>query len=259
MQDKLKVKPAWQVGLLVWLIYNAIIFATWALVGADYANLAGSDVILERLVLPEVLGTIFIIIAVARLGWWQPVWHEDRPGHPRWSMWVLLPFVAGFMAVLLAATDWSSIQPGHVAFLALACALIGFNEEMLTRGVLVVAARGSVKHELWVWIFSTSLFGLMHVPNGFFGIGFSASITQAVFTFLLGSGLYLLRRVSGSIILPVLVHALWDFSSFSHQVTSPGAPLLATLFQFLAYLVALILVIVLLLHDRTSKPPKSVR
>ena len=253
MYEKMKTKPAWLIGFVVWLIYNAIIFGTWIAVGADYGDLVSRDVILERIILPEVLGAVFMVIIVTRLGWWRPVLREDRRGHPRWSMWVLLPFIAIFVAVLLGTTDWSVISAGHLALLLLASMLVGFNEEALTRGVLVVATRGSTRHEVLVWLFSTLLFGLMHVPNGFFGIGLSASLTQAVFTFLLGSGLYLLRRVSGTILLPMIVHAIWDFSSFSHQVTSAGVPLLATLFQFLAYFVALVLVIVLLLRDR--KPP----
>lgn len=250
MHKELKIKPALQIGLLVWLLYNAIIYGTWAVVGADYTDLAGRDVILERLVLPEVLGALFIAFAVSRLGWWRPVLHEDRPGRPRWLMWVFLPFVAAFITVHFIATDWPAISVEHLAFLALACLLIGFNEEVLTRGVLVVAARGSMRHEAWVWLVSTALFGLMHIPNGFFGIGLSGGVTQAVFTFLLGTGLYILRRVSGSIVLPVFVHALWDFSTFSHQVASPGVSLLGTLFQFLSYLVAILLIVVLLLRDR---------
>ena len=253
----MKIEPGWLIGLIVWLIYNAIIFGTWTTVGADYTDLASRDVIFIRLVLPEVLGAIFIVFTVTRLGWWQPVLREDRRGHPRWSMWVFLPFAAGFIVILLADTDWPTISAVHLALLLLGTALVGFNEEALTRGVLVVAARGSTRHEVWVWLFSVVLFGLMHVPNGYFGIGLSASLTQAVFTFLLGSGLYLLRRVSGTILLPIIVHALWDFSSFSHQVTSAGAPLLATLFQFLGYFVALVLVMVVLLHDRKSMTPQA--
>lgn len=252
MQDHFRIKPALQIGLLVWLVYNAIIYGTWAAVGADYTNLAGRDVILERLILPEVLGALFIGFAVSRLGWWRPVLYEYRPGRPRWLMWAFLPFVAAFIGVHLIGTDWPAIEVAHLAFLALACLLIGFNEEVLTRGVLVVAARGSMRNEVWVWLVSTALFGLMHIPNGFFGIGLAGGVTQAVFTFLLGTGLYILRRVSGSLVLPVIVHAVWDFSTFSHQVASPGVSLLGTLFQFLSYLVALVLIVVLLLHDRKA-------
>jgi membrane protease YdiL (CAAX protease family) len=168
-------------------------------------------------------------------------------------MWIFLPLAAAFIVINIAGTDWSAISLQHLVFLLFACALVGFNEEVLTRGVLVVAARGSMRHEVLVWLFSTGLFGLMHIPNGFFGIGLSGGITQAVFTFLLGSGLYLLRRISGSLLLPVIVHASWDFSTFAHQVTSDGVFLLATFFQFLAYLAALVLVIVVLFRDRKGR------
>ena len=155
--------------------------------------------------------------------------------------------------VLLSVTQWSEIALSHLATLVLACLLIGINEELLTRGIVLVGLRGSTKNEVLVWLGSTALFGLMHVPNGLFGIGLSGGLVQAVFTFLLGSGLYLLRRISGTILLPIAIHALWDFSSFSHQVTSEGTVLLATFFQFLTYLVAIILIIVLFRHDRKRR------
>lgn len=259
MSETPKIKPVWYIGLSIWMAYNVIIFATWAAVGADYTNLAGAEVILQRLVLPEVLGAIFIVFAVSRLGWWPRVLQEEQRAHPHWTMWVFLLFALAFVLILLAGTGWSEIAIWHIAMIAIACSLIGFNEEVLTRGVLIFAARGSMRHEVFVWLFSTALFGLMHVPNGFFGIGLTGSTTQAIFTFLLGSGLYLLRRVSGTILLPVMVHALWDFSTFTHQVTNPGVPLLATLIQFLTYFIALVLVAVLLFRDRksSSKPRKA--
>lgn len=249
MRQSVKNAPVWWIGIVVWLVYNSIIYATWAAVGADYTDLAGRAVILPRLVLPEVLGAVFIVFAVTRLGWWRPVLRESRRGGPGWTMWVLLVPIAGFIGVHLLATHWSQIEPAHLVYLALASALIGFNEEALTRGVLVVGWRGSTHREVWVWLASTALFGLMHLPNGLFGIGLAGGLTQVVYTFLLGSGLYLLRRVSGTIVLPMIVHALWDFSSFSSQVTGGGVSLLGTMFQFLTYLVALLMVIVLLWHE----------
>ena len=127
----MKIKPVWWIGVAVWLVYNAIIYATWAAVGADYTDLAGRAVILERLILPEALGAIFMVAIVTWLGWWRPLLRETGRAGPCWTMWVLLPFLAGFMAVHLLLTDWSQIGPGHLALLALSCALIGFNEEAL--------------------------------------------------------------------------------------------------------------------------------
>lgn len=253
MDRSLNVNPVWWIGIAVWLVYLAIIFGTWAVVGADYTDLASRSVIVERLVLPEVLGALFLIAVISRLGWWSPVLRETERAGPRWTMWVLLPVLAGFIALHLLLTDWSQITPVHLALIALSCALIGFNEETLTRGVAVLGWRGSTNREVWVWFATTAMFGLMHLPNGFFGIGLAGGLTQVVFTFLLGSGLYLLRRVSGTILLPMIVHALWDFASFSSQASGIGSFLMATLFQFLSYLIALVVVIVMLRHQRKSR------
>lgn len=249
----MRLRPAWWIGLCVWIAYNAIIFGTWAFVAADYTNLAGRSVILERLILPEFLGAALVLGVVTWLGWWRPVLREQKHGGPQWALWVLLLFIAPFCAVLLSVTQWSEIALSHLATLVVACLLIGINEELLTRGIVLVGLRGSTNSEALVWLGSTALFGLMHVPNGFFGISLSGGLVQAVFTFLLGSGLYLLRRVSGTIFLPIAIHALWDFSSFSHQVTGEGTVLLATFFQFLTYLVAMILIVVLFKHDRKRR------
>ncbi len=253
MDLPVKIKPVWWIGVVVWLIYNAIIYATWAAVGADYTDLASRSVIVERLVLPELLGALFLIAIVSRLGWWRPVMRETERAGPGWTMWVLLPVIAGFIAVHLLLADWSQIAPAHLALMVLACALIGFNEEALTRGVAVLSWRGSTHREGWVWFASTGMFGLMHLPNGFFGIGLAGGLTQVVFTFLLGSGLYLLRRVSGTILLPMIVHAMWDFASFSSQASGVGTPLLGTLLQFLSYLIALITVVVFLWHQSRTR------
>lgn len=37
---------------------------------------------------------------------------------------------------------------------------------------------------------------------------------QVVFAFVLDSGLYLVRRVSGLLVVAMLIHGLWDFSTF---------------------------------------------
>jgi len=93
----MKIKPTWQTGVVVYLIYNAIIFSFWVAVGADYTKLTGSNVIFKTLVLPFTVGALFLAAAVTWLGWWQPVMSERRKARPAWAMWLILAVMAGFI------------------------------------------------------------------------------------------------------------------------------------------------------------------
>ncbi|GKY90257.1 hypothetical protein STA1M1_41260 [Sinisalibacter aestuarii] len=123
-------------------------------------------------------------------------------------MWIVLAAMAAEIFVLLGATGWSDLAASHLALLVLAGLLVGFNEEALTRGVLIVAFRGSMRSEVSAALLAALLFGAMHLPNGFFGIGLAGGVLQALMAFLAGLGFYVLRRVSGTILLPMAMHGL---------------------------------------------------
>lgn len=250
----MKVQPRWWIGVVVYLVYNAIIFATWAIVGADYNNMVGRDVAFERLFLPLALGAVFMVLALSWLGWWRPVMTEERHGRPGWLVWVVLALMLGYVVNNFLATNWLALASGHLALLIAAGVLVGFNEESLTRGVLVVATRGSTASETLVWFWTSLLFGLMHLPNGFFGLGLVASSGQVVFAFLAGTGFYVLRRLSGTLLLPILMHGAWDFVTFAVTASGGTPPEINRLFQFGTYLISIVLVIVVLLLDRKPRP-----
>jgi len=249
----MKVQPRWWIGVVVYLIYNAIIYATWAIVGADYTNLVGGDVIFQRTVLPLFLGAVFMVGTLSWLGWWHPVMTEDRRGRPGWALWVILAVMAGFILINVGTTNWSAITAVHLMLLVATGVLVGFNEESLTRGVLVVATRGSTASETLVWFWTSLLFGLLHLPNGLFGLGLVAASIQVVFAFLAGAGFYVLRRLGGTLLIPMVLHGAWDFATFSHLASGAEAPAIRTYFQFATYLVSIVLVIVVLRSDRRPR------
>ena len=242
----MKVKPTWRVALIVFVVYNLVVFATWFATDADYTTMTAADNIASNIVLPLGLGAIYLFVVLSYMGWWQPVMRENTHGAPKWMMWVLLLIAAGFIGAHLTTTNWSAITATHLLLLVAAGVLVGFNEEALTRGILVVGCRGSTKNEVYVWLFSSVLFGLMHLPNTLFCLPFAGGVAQVFFAATAGTGFYILRRVSGTLLVPMAVHGLWDFATFSHGASGAPTNFAATPFQFAMYVVSIVFVVIVL-------------
>ncbi len=99
-----------------------------------------------------------------------------------------------------------------------------------------------------VWLWSLVIFGLIHLPNWFFGAGPGAGL-QVVLAFMAGSMLYVIRRVSGSVFLPMVVHGFWDFSNFIAPAAGGGSNLLV----FVNAGVGLVLALILVLRERGKR------
>lgn len=209
----LRITPRVQVGVLGYLLYLAVFYGVWIANGIDYNRIGENEGTLWKwYVAPTLAGAVVIIIIVTVYGWWRPALIEDRPRMPKW-VWVFPGLLALVAVVNLLVGDSSQFTPTMWLLLTAGSLLVGFNEELVTRGQLIVALRSRFG-ELGVWFFSTLLFGLLHLPNTIFGTG-PLGVFQVFTTFMIGSGFYLLRRVSGTLITAMVLHALWDFSSFA--------------------------------------------
>ena len=251
----MKVRPTPLVSILLFLAYVALIGLVWAVVGLDYDQVGDSTTtVVQGVVVPVGLGAVLLAVAASVLGWWRPALREPaRAGRP----WML---VVGLLLVVIAGgnlvvTDWGALEVSFLVVLAVGTALVGFSEEMLTRGLAIVGFRGTMR-EPAVWFASSLMFGLLHVLNLAFGQSLGGTARQVVFAFLTGTAFYVVRRVSGLLVVTMAIHALWDFSVFA-QDSSGAEPNVVTGVLLWPALIVAFVALVLLLRARpaTATPP----
>ena len=95
-----------------------------------------------------------------------------------------------------------------------------------------------------VWLLSLLLFAALHVPNVLFGVPLWAMPIQVPVTFIMGSGLYAMRRVSSTLVLPMVLHGLWDSSLFRNVAVGGESDA-----QFAVYPLAMICTAAVLLRN----------
>lgn len=246
----MKKPPSLQIAVVCYVLYLVIVIGAMMAGGANYLDMTSEDVIFASIVLPLILGAIFLVMAINWLGWWGPVMRDPQPAQPRILLWVMLLATLSFIAIGLSSVVWSNLSSMHLLMLATGAILVGFNEEALTRGILYVGARGEQRSEAFVLLFTALFFGLLHLPNALIGLPLGGAALQVVFAGIMGVGLYVLRRTSGMLLVPMVIHGLWDFSTFSHGASGAAVPELRSLAQFTAYGLAMICGIVLALKMR---------
>jgi len=241
---------AWAIGIgypLIFLVLEKII-------GIDYDKIGTTtDTIVKGIVVPVVIGSLVLVVVTTLLGWWRPVLRELPTDPPRPPRWLLVVPILVFIATLLGIDygNLGNMGAAMILWLAIGTAGVGFSEEITYRGLALVGFRRGYG-EVRVWLFTALLFGLLHGVNLVLGQGAVLTVRQIFFAFVLGSIFYAIRRITGTIVVVMVIHALWDFGSFSHVAGKAGAVTAkidiatagAGLLQSLLVLIAVVLVIV---------------
>lgn len=246
-----RVRPRAWVGVaavigylaLVWVLYKVL--SPLAPAGS---KTAGHELIVGTL--SQALIALGLIVLTSALGWWGPaVYERERRG----GWWGLIPAVLIALAIAahLILTDWGAAAGGYAIAVLLTCLLVGFCEELTTRGVLLVALRSRFS-EAWSWLITSALFAVMHAIGLLGGADAVSSATQILNAFFAASVFYLLRRFTGSIIWAMILHGVFDFSVEAHDM-APAAVLSSdslALGVFFIDIVAFALAVVLIVKDR---------
>lgn len=237
--------PAY-VAIGVYVVYVAIVAVVWRVNRVDYQHLAKDrPTAVRSIVVPIGLGAIFLAIAVTILGWWHPVLFDDGRTGPTWALLVPVLFLlAGILG--LRQIDWRSENRAVLPVLALGTLLVGFAEEVLTRGVLVVGGEQQGWSPTTVFLVSTGLFAILHGLNAFYGLPWQGALVQIAVAFVGGTAFYVTRLSTGTLIVGIVIHALWDFVTIGAIATDRKASPVAIVPAAVAYVLGLVAIIVIL-------------
>lgn len=213
-------RGGWWKAVLVTIAYLAVYLGISQLVGLtlgpqldDGGPLASATNVTILLLLPIAAGAVVIAGFLLAIGWLKPVFgRQPIDGRP-W-MWIAVAVVAYPILLRFIGIDYGAFPAGVVVLTLLTGLFIGIAEELVTRGAGVALLRKAGYSELVVAVLSSALFALMHLINAI-GSGFSLTIlVLLVYTFFFGICMYLVMRVTGSIVWAIVAHALTDPTLF---------------------------------------------
>lgn len=133
---------------------------------------------------------------------------------PLGLFWLCLKCPLGPFAEIAKITDETFVplfRDCRIFELAVIAALAGLGEEMLFRGVIQTAAAQEIggRHGVWIGLFiASALFGLLHPITPMY----------AVIAGLIGLYFGWLLLASGSLLVPVIAHGVYDFLALLYLV-----------------------------------------
>ncbi len=237
--DRYRVRPRVWIGIVIYLAYVAVVFSVQQISGISYTDFGKSGVnLFVGAGLSLIISAILLAITTTLLGWWRPALFDRNRSAHKWP--IIAPAIMALALLInLVSTDWGSYDGAFFAA-SIVLLLVGFTEELTTRGLLLVGLRSRLS-EIWVWLLTSLLFGLMHLVNAISGQELGPTLQQVALAFGAGTIFYVLRRVTGSLIWAMVLHGLWDFSTFGvgHGTPGPFYALGGTL-EIIAIVIALI-------------------
>jgi membrane protease YdiL (CAAX protease family) len=159
--------------------------------------------------LPPLIGGVLLVVFAWSVGWLRPLFSR-RPQQPRRWMWIAPALVALAIVLRLAGVDYGSFSFAVVLATFGAGIFVGFAEELLTRGIVVDLLRKHGYGEWAVMLLSTLVFALLHSANLLSGFSLDTVLLTIGFAFGFGICMYLTLRVTGTLIVPMVLHALYD-------------------------------------------------
>jgi len=247
----------WWKALILALGYLAI-YEPASLLMAPFVPLIGdagsASYVLVLIVVPILIGGLILIGFGSSVGWLRSTFDRQPIRGGGW-MWIAITVVLLFNVMRFASIDYSAAGLEWVAAWLLGGLVIGFAEELLTRGYVVRIMRSSGRSEIAVGLVSAALFALLHATNLFIGQPLLPTLLQMLYTFFFGFCMYLALRVTRTILAPILLHASTDPSIFMQSTYPAGGTLssVAQLGNIAMILVGLVLLVAFIVSERRAR------
>jgi hypothetical protein len=164
----------------------------------------------RQFVIPLLVVLMFQLVVINRLGWTRTVLTEPSRSTRQW-LWAFPAAIISLALTVFLAAGLSDASGSYFVGMTITMLLVGITEELTFRGIMQVGARRLLSREWQAVVFSSALFGLFHLPNILVGAPTGPTIGQVFQTALLGTAIYCVRRVSGSLIPCIVLHAVYDW------------------------------------------------
>lgn len=211
-----------------------------------------TEAVLRNGAIPIGASLVFAVAVATWLGWWRDIVRCDIPVR-RWVWLVPIMIVVALIAINYGRLGDQTV--GLVLTLILMTACVGFTEELMFRGIGVNVFRKQGFSEGKVALWSSIVFGLVHLSNeiseGPQAIGQAAIVSSSGYFF------YLVLRAASVIFLPMFVHGLWDFSLLSSLAGQPDPKVYFGM--FLVLVLQVVLIVVLIVRRHRIEPAASLK
>ncbi|QHC58618.1 CPBP family intramembrane glutamic endopeptidase [Rathayibacter sp. VKM Ac-2760] len=161
------------------------------------------------LLVPLLVGAVVLVAFVGSVRWTRPLFGAQPVPRRGW-MWIAVALTAAPIVLRLFGIEYGEYSGGVIALTFLSGLLIGFTEELLTRGIAVKILRSAGHSERGVAVISSLLFALLHSANLLSGQAPVTVLLTMVYAFGFGMMMYLVLRATGNLLWPILLHGLTD-------------------------------------------------
>jgi len=205
-------------AFLVVFLYLAlsIIAALLAAIFFGGIETSDSDRLVDGVIDSGMVATIIVLIVFLFISLYvfkdsrRDIFFERKP-FALSKFYYLFPLTwLGVAIVALVNVDYSAYSFDQILLVLVAALAIGANEEIVTRGILLIGLRNSHVDEWKAWLVTVAAFALLHLVNVLGG----DSPTILIVTFAGGTLLYVARRTFNNLFVPIGLHALYDMAFF---------------------------------------------